>query len=93
MQRVYYSAGLSPESFWAATMDEVLLVVKGKTDEWRINRNNAFLIHRSLVVKPVDMFKELPLPFDEEIIQMQDEALTNDLEALYNLAKLQWADG
>ena len=70
-------------------MDEVLLVVRGKTEDWRIQRNNAFLIHRSLVEKPVNIFNELPLPFDDELKEMQEKSVMSEAERLYNLAKEQ----
>lgn len=48
-------------------MDEVLLVIRGQVNRQRIERRNAYLIHCSMVEKPVDMLEYLPLPFDEEL--------------------------
>lgn len=48
-------------------MDEVLLVIQGFVDRQRIERRNAYLIHASMVEKPVDMFECLPLPYDDEL--------------------------
>lgn len=48
-------------------MDEVLLVIQGFIDKQRIERRNAYLIHCSMVEKPVDMFEHLPLPYDDEL--------------------------
>lgn len=50
-------------------MDEVLLVIQGFIDKQRIERRNAYLIHCSMVEKPVDMLEYLPLPFDDELQQ------------------------
>lgn len=36
-------------------------------DEWRIARNNAYLVHCSLVTKPAGLTEVLPLPLDWEI--------------------------
>lgn len=48
-------------------MDEVLLVIQGFIDKQRIERRNAYLIHCSMVERPVDMFEYLPLPYDDEL--------------------------
>lgn len=54
--------------FWTSTFDEVLLVIQGKVDEWRILRNNAYLIYCSLPTgSKMDMYKVLPLPYDTEL--------------------------
>jgi hypothetical protein len=48
-------------------LDEVLLVIRGFVNKQRIERRNAYLIHCSMVEKPVDMFDYLPLPYDDEL--------------------------
>ena len=56
------------------TFDEVLAAYKGKVDEWRLHRNGYYLIHRSLVQKPVDILAEIPLPFDNLLRQQLKES-------------------
>jgi hypothetical protein len=55
-------------------MDEVSLVFRGKIDEWRVHRNNAYLIHCSLIQKEhrLSITDALPLPFDEELTSPVD---------------------
>jgi len=62
----------------------VLLCVQGFVDRQRIERRNAYLIHCSLVEKPVDMLEYLPLPYDEEL-KGEDSGLSD--EELYKLLK------
>jgi hypothetical protein len=64
-------------------LDEAVRVYKGKVEDWRRDRANAYLIHCSLVEKPVDIYEYLPLPFDDEILV--DNSM--DIEKLYNEAK------
>lgn len=59
-------------------MDEVLLVIRGQVNRQRIERRNAYLIHCSMVEKPVDMLEYLPLPFDDELRQ---ESPTSEMSA------------
>lgn len=84
MQRIFYAANPDPVAFWTSTFDEVLLVIQGFVDRQRVERRNAYLIHSSMVEKPVDMLEYLPLPYDEELKGV--ESGLNDAE-LYNLAR------
>jgi len=65
-------------------MDEIELVVKGKVQDWRVHRNNAYLIHCSLVAMKdrAVLTDALPLPYDFEIINNS----TKDLVDFYNEA-------
>jgi len=84
VQRIFFSSGLSPDDFWKSTFDEVLLVIQGKVDEWRILRNNAYLIHCSMVEKRADILSVLPLPYDDEL---EAESELTD-EEIYNQGKI-----
>lgn len=59
-------------------MDEVLLVIQGFIDKQRIERRNAYLIHCSMVEKPVNMLDYLPLPFDDELNEAPDGESTEE---------------
>lgn len=59
-------------------MDEVFLVIQGFVDKQRIERRNAYLIHCSMVEKPVDMLEYLPLPYDDEL---RDQSPVNEISA------------
>lgn len=65
-------------------MDEVLLVIQGFVDKQRIERRNAYLIHCSMVEKPVDMLETLPLPYDDELGNQTGDV---SAEELYREAK------
>ena len=58
------------------------MCIQGFVDRQRIERRNAYLIHCSLVEKPVDMLEYLPLPYDEEL--KEQETGLSDAE-LYKL--------
>lgn len=64
--------------FESLTMDEVLLVIQGFIDKQRIERRNAYLIHCSMVEKPVNMLDYLPLPFDDELSEAPDGESTEE---------------
>lgn len=59
-------------------MDEVLLVIQGFIDRQRIERRNAYLIHCSMVERPVDMLEYMPLPYDDEL---RNESPVNEISA------------
>lgn len=56
-----------------------MLVIRGRVDEWRVARANAYLIHCSLVEDKhrVGMMEALPLPFDDEL---KDGERINEVE-------------
>lgn len=66
-------------------MDEVLLVIQGLVDRQRIDRRNAYLIHSSMVERPVDMLDYLPLPYDDELRE-QSPATEMSAEEFYKQA-------
>lgn len=51
---------------------------KGKVDNWRVNRNNAYLIHCSLVGQKdrVRIEDANPLPFDENTKANVEDSLS-----------------
>ncbi len=55
-------------------------------DEWRIARNNAYLIHCSLSPKPVDITEFSPLPLDWELKNLE-EGEQDETVYLYEEAK------
>lgn len=79
---------MTPEDFWRSTFDEVLLVIKGKVDDWRIGRKNAWKI--------VEGFRgsaEMPhicdfygLPYDDELRQEEKQEVDDTLEQWYSNA-------
>ncbi len=74
-------SGLSPNDFWDATLDEVILKYKAKIDELNFFRNGFYLIHCTMSEKPGDKMALMPLPFDGE------GETAEDLEAEYNRLK------
>jgi hypothetical protein len=75
---------MRPVDYWDSSFDECILTYKGKVDEWRFFRNGFNLIHCSMVEKPADILKVLPLPFDDEI---ETTGNSDDLIEQYNLLK------
>ena len=87
MQRIFYSSGHSPSVFWESTFDEVLLVIKGTVDNWRIQRRAAWKIvegFRGTADMP-DIIDFYSLPYDEEIMRAEKQQANEDLE-LYKQA-------
>jgi hypothetical protein len=69
VQRVFYAANPDPAAFWESTFDEVLLVIQGQVDKWRIERVAAWKI-----VEGVRGSQDMPevtqfygLPYDHEL--------------------------
>lgn len=86
MQRVYYAANPNPDSFWSLTFDEVLLVIQGQVDRWRIERRNAHRIHETFLGsdKALSVEQFNPLPYDDEMSPA--ETGMSDAE-IYDLVK------
>jgi hypothetical protein len=63
-------------------LDEIILMYKGKVDELRYQRNNAYLIHCSLVETKnrVKITEFNPLPFDEDFEEASDP---QEMEKMY----------
>lgn len=63
-----------------------MLVVRGRVDEWRIARMNAYLIHCSLIDSKdrVSMLGALPLPFDDELGESSDVQSAEQAMIEYN---------
>lgn len=80
---MFHSANPNSDAFWYSTFDEVLLVIKGKVDDWRISRQLSYNIYCSWAKEPISIFDYCPLPYDDELIQ-QDQQQTD--EAYYNWA-------
>jgi len=78
---------MMPDNFWDATLDECILMVKGKVDDWRFQRNCANLIHLSFVEKGADILQAIPLPFDWEIQQEKPE---DDIFEQYKKITADW---
>lgn len=59
---------MTEDEFFDSDIYECMLRIKGKVQNWRYERRNAYLIHASLIELKdrVDVL-DLPLPFDEEI--------------------------
>lgn len=77
--RIAASAGIDPIKFYDLTWDEAIIALKGKVDEWRYLRRNAFLsgMFKS-GTKETDLYE---LPFDEELIGTR---IDDDLISEYN---------
>jgi hypothetical protein len=97
VQRIFYSSGLTPSVFWESTFDEVLLVIKGKVDDWRVQRVCAYKVvegFRGSKDMP-DMTDFLPLPYDEEITKVDKGQIESDLElykqAVSNFDNIIWS--
>lgn len=69
------------------------LRIQGKVDDWRIQRKCAYLIHRSFPIEsPVNIFEEIPLPFDDELKEFELQDMENtaaEAERVYNETQ-QW---
>lgn len=63
---------MKPAEFWDSTLDECILMYQGKVDEWRFLRAGFNLVHCSMVEKPADILKVLPLPYDDELNKAED---------------------
>ncbi len=61
-------------------------MIKGWVDRARIDRRNAYLIHCSMVSKKVDMYEYLPLPFDDELKEIDEQALSESINNYYAVA-------
>jgi hypothetical protein len=82
VQRLFFSSGLRPTDFWESTFDEVLLVIKGKVDDWRFQRRCAWKIvegFRGTAEMP-EIYDFCPLAYDWEIIEAEKKQQGNDLE-------------
>lgn len=78
---------MRPDDFWNSTLDECILTYQGKVDEWRFFRSGFNLVHCSLVEKPVDMLKVLPLPYDDELaVEEKSDDLFTDYEKYHKVA-------
>lgn len=75
-----------PDDFWNSTFDEVLLVIKGCIERLRMERRNAWIVRCSLVEKPGDMMEVLPLPYDDDFREQEEEMDQNAL--LFEQGKL-----
>ncbi len=77
---------MTTNDFWNSTLDEIVTKIRGKVYEWRIQRNNAYLIHCSLIPQKdrAKITEASPLPFDDELDEPTDT--TSNLE-LYEEAK------
>jgi hypothetical protein len=86
VQRIFYSANPDPESFWTSTFDEVLLVIQGQVDKWRVERRNAHRIHETFVGsdKALSILDFNPLPYDDELLTVES-GLTD--KEIYDLVK------
>lgn len=70
-------------------MEEIELVVKGKVNDLRYSRDNAYVIYCSMVKNPAPKEAVLPLPFDdeiEEVMRKQKEQEVKRAEDLYKNA-------
>ena len=97
MQRIFYSSGLRPVDFWESTFDEVLLVIKGKVDDWRFQRRCAWKIvegFRGSAEMP-EIYDFCPLPYDDEIVREEKKQQADDLElykqGVANFDQIIWA--
>jgi len=65
------------------------LVIQAKVDEWRVLRQNTYLIHCSLIGSEnrLDILSALPLPYDEELKHLEQTRVKTDLE-IYEQGRL-----
>lgn len=91
MQRIFYSANPDPDKFWQSTFDEVLLVIKGKIDNWRNKRIAAWKIvegfRGSADMPTVTDF--YPLAYDNEIVVQGANEQREDIQEWYKRASLE----
>ncbi len=72
----------------------MLLVIKGKVDDWRLKRDNAYLIYCSMTSKEniIDKFSLLPLPYDDEIVKAEEKETEQSIQAWYEMASSELAN-
>ena len=91
MQQIYFSANPNHELFWNSTFDEVLLIIKGQIDNWRKKRLFAWKIvegfRGSADMPPITDF--CPLPYDNEIVNQDQQEQKEDIEEWYKRASLE----
>lgn len=86
--RVYLSTGNTVDDFYKSTFDEVLLVIRGKVDDWRLQRKAAWMIAQCFrgsrdTPDELDFYR---LPFDDEIREAQSYQKTKDIEEWHKIA-------
>lgn len=64
-----------------------MLVVQGTVENWRIARKCAFLISSSMVQQPVDIFSWIPLPYDQELLELMGEEREDLYESIEDFYK------
>lgn len=94
MQRIFYSANPDPDKFWQSTFDEVLLVIKGKIDNWRNERIAAWKIVEGFrgsedMPTVTDFY---PLAYDNEIVVQGAKEQQEDIQEWYKRASLEAAN-
>jgi len=80
LQRICYAAGIKPDEFYSATLDELILFIKGCVDNWRYQRIGVLYCGN---IKEGSTVTDLyALPFDDEY--EADEISEEDLPAFYD---------
>ncbi len=78
---------MKPDDFWNSTFDEVLLVIKGKVDDWRIQRSFAY--SSTMFGKSIPTITDYcPLPYDYEL----NTPAAEDPTDMYNQASQELAN-
>lgn len=79
---------MTPDNFWNSTFDEVLLVIQGKVDDWRLARRAAWKIVEGFrgsqdMPDEVDFYS---LPYDSEIKKEENLQQQESLEDWHKIA-------
>jgi hypothetical protein len=76
---------LSPADFWSGTFEDVLFVIGGTVDNWRVQRRAAWKICEALIGtdKMPEIYDFFPLTFDEELKHEADTLKEESLEEWY----------
>lgn len=80
--------------FWESTFDEVLLIIKGKVDDWRYQRKNAWKIvegFRGTAEMPAE-YDFYGLPYDDELREAEKNQQKQSLEDWYKQASAEMSN-
>ena len=72
----------------------MLLVIKGKVDDWRLQRQAAWCIVCGFVGSKdmPESYQLYSLPFDDELMKKEKEVQDESLQEWYNLASIESAN-
>lgn len=67
-------------------MEDIEFKIRGKVEDWRIQRNASYLVHCSLVKHPINIYEWMPLPLDNELKdaeRVEQEEMNDENKIIY----------